>query len=132
MKINTSIHNADYIGATASILCLIHCLATPLIFVAKASAVAKCADAPLWWRSIDFIFIVVSFIAIYFAAKHSTKNWLKISFWLSWSVLLIAILNDTFHIVPLSAIFIYVPALLIVVLHFYNLKYCKCAHAKTV
>ncbi|EDP70178.1 hypothetical protein FBALC1_11612 [Flavobacteriales bacterium ALC-1] len=119
--------NTDILGAGASTLCLIHCAATPFLFVAKACSVTCCSDTPAWWQTVDYFFIVVSFTAIYFTTKHATKNWLRLALWSSWTLLLFAIVNETFQVILLSELFIYVPAIAIVVLHLYNLKYCKCA-----
>lgn len=118
---------ADTIGAISGSLCLIHCMGTPFLFMAKASSAACCTDTPIWWQFIDYFFIVVSFIAIYFTTKTTTKTWLQIALWGSWMLLLLAILNETFEITLQSEAFIYIPALAIIGLHFYNLKYCKCS-----
>jgi len=114
----------DAVGIAASTLCLIHCIATPFIFLAKACSTTCCADAPVWWQFIDYMFIVISFMAIYFATKKSRKNWMKIALWGAWIVLLFSILNETFKANLLFAEFIYFPAISIVILHFYNQKYC--------
>ena len=53
----------DYIGASASFLCFLHCLTTPLFLVASCTNVC-CSGTPIWWQSVDYIFIVVSFIVI--------------------------------------------------------------------
>ena len=45
---------ADTVGAAASFLCMIHCVATPFLFVAQACASTCCSAAPTWWRAIDF------------------------------------------------------------------------------
>ena len=118
----------DRVGIISSILCMIHCIGTPFLFIAKACSTSCCSDAPLWWQIIDYLFLVISFIAIYSVSKKSTLRWLKLSFWISWFVLLITILNHTFQIVNLHSNSIYVPGLLIVVLHFYNLQFCKCSN----
>tara|TARA_B100000674_G_C37065802_1_gene569349 strand:- start:6 stop:419 length:414 start_codon:yes stop_codon:yes gene_type:complete len=116
----------DSIGIIASTLCAIHCIATPFIFIAKACTSICCANAPTWWVMIDYIFLFISFLAIFFISKNLTVEWLKISFWLSWIVLLFTILNHSFDILYLPQNFIYIPSFLIIVLHFYNLKFCKC------
>ena len=117
--------NPDLVGATAGALCFVHCIATPFLFIAKASSDVSCADAPIWWKAVDYLFIVVSFAAIYFATKNSDKNWIKVALWVSWVLLLLAILSETFAhgLVPESVI--YLPALAIIGFHFYNHKYCK-------
>ncbi len=117
----------DTIGIVASVLCMIHCIATPFLFIAKACTAACCADAPVWWQTIDYIFIVISFVAIFFATKNTTKKWISIALWSSWTLLLLSILNERLQTGLLPELFIYLPALAIVGLHFYNLKYCRCS-----
>jgi hypothetical protein len=118
---------ADYIGMLAGSMCLIHCLATPFLFIAKACVNPSCCDAPLWWRFVDFMFIIVSFVAIFYATQNSTKQWVVVALWVSWAVLLAVILNEAYEVIHLPEVFVYVPALVIVVLHFYNNRYCKCS-----
>lgn len=119
--------NPDKLGIIASALCLVHCMATPVLFLAKACSTTCCADAPIWWQFIDYMFIVISFIAIYFATQNSSKSWLQMALWGSWAVLLVTILSETVNLNLLPAHFVYFPALSIVVLHFYNQRYCSCS-----
>ena len=116
----------DSIGIIASTLCLIHCVATPFIFIAKACTATCCSDAPTWWIMIDYLFLIISFLAIFFISKNLNIKWLKISFWLSWFVLLFTILNHSVNIIHLPKNFIYIPSFAIIILHFYNLQFCKC------
>ena len=116
----------DRIGIIASSLCMIHCIITPFIFVAKACTEICCAETPLWWQIIDYLFLIISFTAIYFITKNNKSIWFKILFWLPWVVLFLTLLNHTFVLIQIPKNFIYIPALSIVVLHLYNLKYCKC------
>ena len=113
--------NSDIIGASASGLCLIHCMATPFVFAAKAYTITSCSDAPIWWQAIDYIFIVISFMAIWFATKNSSVTWIKVTLWISWILLLITILSGSLEIGLFPKSFSYVPALAIIVFHFYNL-----------
>ena len=117
----------DNVGIIASTLCAIHCIATPFLFIAKAcSAAACCADTPIWWQLIDYLFLGVSFLAIFFISKNLTIKWLKLSFWVSWILLLFSILDHSFNFLYLPKNFIYIPSFLIIALHFYNVKFCKC------
>ena len=116
----------DSVGIIASTLCMIHCIGTPFIFIAKACSTTCCAEAPLWWVVIDYIFLFISFIAIYFINKDLKKGWLKNAFWISWFILLFTILNQSLQIIDIPKNFIYIPAISIIVLHFYNLQFCKC------
>ncbi|CAM1341316.1 MerC domain-containing protein [Tenacibaculum amylolyticum] len=120
---------SDLAGILASSLCLVHCIFTPFLFVAQTQ-MACCEAVPGWWGSIDYLFLAISFFAIYKSTKTTTKNWVKISFWLSWTALSIIIVNEHFgwfHLVEES---IYVPALALIFLHFYNIKYCQCSGEK--
>ncbi|MEO1032504.1 MAG: MerC domain-containing protein [Bacteroidota bacterium] len=118
--------NSDIIGAFASSLCLIHCLATPFIFIAHAGTAACCADAPSWWKGIDLLFIGVSFFAVYWSTKNSSKPWMVNALWVSWIGLCLVIGNEKLHLLALPESIIYVPAIALVVLHLYNKKYCQC------
>ncbi len=117
-----SITKPDLIGATSSTLCALHCMATPFIFIAQAGFV----EAPEWYHIIDYFFIVISFAAIYYAAKNSSKDWMRIALWSTWSILLLAILNESLEVIHLPEASVYVPALVIAGLHLYNRKYCQC------
>ena len=125
-SMNTRSFSLDNVGIMAGSLCMIHCIGTPFLFIAKACSVSCCSDAPLWWQLIDYFFLIISFVAIYFITKKTIPNWVKISFWISWLILLLTILNHTFTIVEVPKYFIYIPASAIITLHFYNIRFCKC------
>lgn len=115
------------LGASASGLCLVHCAATPFLFIAQACSVHGCAHTPVWWQSIDYIFLGISFFAIFYATRNSSKNWVKMALWGSWAILLITLLDEALGFGILFESFIYVPAIAIVGLHLYNQRYCQCA-----
>ena len=123
---NARSYSLDNVGIIASSLCMIHCVGTPFLFIAKACSVSCCSEAPLWWQLIDYFFIIISFVAIFFVTKNTIPNWIRIAFWTSWFILLLSILNHTFPIVEAPKNFIYIPASAIIILHFYNLRFCKC------
>ncbi len=129
-SLNFEKSQADKLGIIASTLCLIHCMVTPFLFIAKACTATCCSSTPYWWKMIDYLFLVISFIAIYYAVKKSTKQWLKFALWLSWGILLLTILNESLLVISLPESFIYFPALSIVALHLYNYRYCRCAEDK--
>lgn len=118
----------DYVGAFAGSLCLVHCLATPFIFIAKSCTVTCCSDTPLWWSMIDYVFLIISWFAIYKSTKKSKKNWVKVALWMNWVLLFGVLVNERLEWIPLAKEVIYIPSLLIVILHLYNLKYCQCAN----
>ena len=53
--------NSDTIGALASGLCMIHCVATPFFFIASACTASCCNMAPGWWQGFDYFFLFPNF-----------------------------------------------------------------------
>lgn len=117
----------DTIGSLASSLCLIHCIITPFIFITQACTMSCCADAPIWWQSFDYIFLIISFFAIYKSTQTSNKLEIKIALWLTWIVFFILILNKPMQIFYINNNFTYAAGILLAILHLYNLKYCQCS-----
>ncbi len=116
--------NTDFLGATASTMCMMHCLATPFLFIAKSCTTAACIDAPYWWYWIDFIFLSISFFAVYKTTKTNNYPSINYALWISWSVLFFIILNEYLKLLTIPEITIYFPGISLVILHLYQLKYC--------
>ena len=119
------INKSDSLGALASSLCLLHCVATPFLFVLQPLAVSEEA-APFWWQSLDFVFLVISFLAVYWSAINTSKKWMRNALWTSFIVLALAILNEKFELLHLGEFLTYIPAASLIGLHLYNKKYCQC------
>lgn len=117
----------DYVGALASFLCLLHCAATPFIFVAKVCTNSCCEHTPLWWRLIDYIFLIVSLFAVRYAVRAITKNWIKIGLWTTWTLLLMIVINESIPVVDLPRSSVYYPSFGLIALHLYNQWICKCS-----
>lgn len=120
--------SSDILGAMSSGLCLIHCLATPFIFIAQSCTAASscCDNAPIAWSMIDYFFIAISFFAVRWSTKTTSKNWIKYALWISWVTTFIMILNERMDIFSVPRLGFYIPALALVILHLYNRKYCQC------
>jgi len=116
-------------GALASGLCLIHCIATPFLFLAHAevSTGHHHHESPFWWGLIDIALVIVSFWAVHWAASKSSRQWMKWALRGTWFVLAFIILNEKLELMHLPEEVIYVPALGLIGLHLYNRKYCQCA-----
>ena len=126
MILRERILNPDILGATASTMCLVHCIATPFIFIAQACTAACCSEAPVWWKAVDFVFLVISFAAIHYSTKNNPKRWLKSAMYISWVLLLIAVIMKSFGIGHLPELLGYIPAAAIIGLHIYNLRTNRC------
>lgn len=121
------IAKSDFWGAVASTLCMIHCLVTPVIFIAQACCSAGgCKSSPLWWQGLDYVFLLVAFFAVFYSAKNSSKSWMKPALWSSWGSLFLLIINEQFEWILLPSLFAHIMALFLALLHLYNLKYCQC------
>lgn len=116
----------DHLGMIISGLCLIHCLATPFLFIAKTCSSTCCAETPIWWKTIDVFFLGISFFAVYASTKKSNNRFIQILMWLTWLALSFVILNEYISMVILIEKAIYVPAIILILLHIYNLKFCQC------
>ena len=118
-------NNSDTIGVFTSLVCSIHCFATPILFVAQSGLLSSNIQ-PLWWESINYIFIVLSFIAVYYSAKNTSENIMKPILWVCWLFFVSVILNEMIELTRIPELFSYVSAFSLAFVHVYNLKYCQC------
>lgn len=124
MKI--TLNKPDTFGALASTLCVIHCVATPFLFVVQSCALHGCDATPSWWKNLDFLFLVVSFFAVNQSVKTTSKSFMKPLLWINWSLLCLVLVNEKMHWLSLSEYVTYTFAISLAVIHLYNLKYCQC------
>ena len=128
--LNFSINKSDTIGACASGLCLIHCLATPFLFLATVTTTCSqscCSTAPVWYQWFDYFFLFISFFAVYYSTKTTTSSWVKYGLWISWIAFLLVLLNANYQWIYLSQNFKFLPSFSLIGLHLYNLRFCQCA-----
>ena len=124
--VDSELFKSDALGAIASGLCILHCLATPFFFIASACSLSCCNNAPLWWQWMDYVFLGISFIAIKYATKSSAKDWVVQGLWISWISLSFTILNVKMEWIHLAENIKFIPAFALVGLHMYNMRYCQC------
>ena len=121
----TIIYKSDITGAIASILCLVHCVLTPVFFITYSSSCH--AETPLWWNSIDILFLIISFFAILKSTQTTSSQIIKLIFWVAWIILSIIIINEKLEWIPdVSENYLYFTAIFLAITHMYNLKYCQC------
>ncbi|EAR12961.1 hypothetical protein PI23P_10045 [Polaribacter irgensii 23-P] len=70
-------YKPDSLGAIASTLCLLHCIAAPFIFIVQSCSMVCCDSAPVMWSFIDYFFLVVSFFAVYRSTQTTSSYWIK-------------------------------------------------------
>lgn len=126
-KINNLLtQKSDILGAFFSTLCIIHCTATPFIFVAQTCTASCCESSPDWWQYLDYAFVVISFFAVATSVKNASKKWLIVAFCSSWIAFVLVIINNSLFGYSLPGILKHVPSALLIGLHLYNRKYCGC------
>ncbi len=120
----THIHgNADYFGIAGSVLCIIHCIVTPLLAVSSSLWMKDDLIAGL--HLMNYLFIAVNGIAVYFATRHAHAPWLNRLLWAAFSIFSVSLLleesNELFHYTS------YVGSALLIIAHGLNLYFCRFA-----
>ena len=87
MKI--TIKNPDYLGVISGGLCILHCIATPLLFISNAELAGH--GTPIEWQLLNFAFVALSFLAIRSSAKNSSNSTVKVLFYVFWFILFVTI-----------------------------------------
>ena len=123
MRITKSLSvHPDNFGATFSLLCAAHCFATPLLFITQSHLVT----VPGWWQVLNYIFLTLSFLAVYKSAQNSSSQLIKVLLYVSWSFLAFLLISEEFHLLHLPEPITYFTGFTLAFLHIYNKKYCKC------
>lgn len=124
MKSSLTSHKADYIGITGSVLCLIHCLITPVLLV--TSTLMKDDLLRTSYLSLDYVFIAVNIVAVYSATRHAPTQ-VRTSLWGFLALFALCIvLEDVSEVFEYAA---YVASLGLVGSHLYNIWYCRMRHS---
>ncbi|WP_128548762.1 MerC domain-containing protein [Larkinella soli] len=94
MKADFLDRKADYIGISGSVLCVIHCLITPFLLV-SSSFLADDA-VRVGYLSLDYVFIGVNILAVYFATRHFASPAVRVGLWSFLVLFAVAILLEDF------------------------------------
>ncbi|MFD2037226.1 MerC domain-containing protein [Belliella marina] len=127
-----SAQSADFMGISASVLCLIHCLAFPIlismgfIFNSDEHHHHDHDHAHIHWHWMDFLFVFLAVWAVINAAKSTQSKAIKIALWVAVSIFSVGVL---LHDVYSWMIFVsLVASISLVIIHIINWKYhrnCK-------
>ncbi|SHE77662.1 MerC domain-containing protein [Chryseobacterium takakiae] len=106
----------DYIGISAAVLCLVHCILFPLLIIVPLGI----SHNPL----IDLLFLIVGTSVVFRITKKLESRWLKILFWASIGIIAISIGLDLIFHVHSELIFIGAAGLIIAhIINFRNHKH---------
>ena len=125
-KINSSIQNNDIYGIIVCALCVLHCIATPLIFFSVAASNDNNISPPFLWKNLDYLFLAISLFVVYNSAKNTTKPIMKYILGISWLVLFLVISNEKIDVFHISELVTYIASINLAVIHLYNYRYCRC------
>ncbi|MRS59986.1 MerC domain-containing protein [Larkinella terrae] len=125
MKLEVLNRKADYIGISGSVLCIIHCMITPILLV--SSSFLTNDTVRFGYLSLDYVFIGVNIVAVYFATRHFTTPAIKAGLWFFLSVFAVAILleevSETFEYLGYAA------SLGLVLTHLINIRFHRLRHS---
>ncbi|ODS77685.1 MAG: hypothetical protein ABS46_17880 [Cytophagaceae bacterium SCN 52-12] len=116
--------NADYVGITGSVLCIIHCIVTPVLAV-SSSLLFK--DTLLeGMRLLGYLFILINGVAVYYATRHSHSPRLSQFLWVAFGIFSASIVleevSEVFHYTG------YAGSFLLIAGHSLNLYLCRREH----
>ncbi|QJW91017.1 MerC domain-containing protein [Spirosoma taeanense] len=125
MKTDFLSRKADYIGITGSVLCILHCLITPVLLM--TTALFQDEKWRLGYLSLDYIFIGINIVAVYFATRHQASPVIKKALWGFLSLFTIALLLE--DSAPLFEYMAYAASAGLVLTHLVNIRQHRLSHA---
>jgi hypothetical protein len=126
MKAHFFSQKADYIGITGSVLCLIHCIATPFLLL-TSSVLRENNTIQAGFLSLDYVFIGVNIVAVYFATRHQTIPAIRMALWCFLVLFTVALLLEDRS--PVFEYLGYAASLGLVTTHLANIRYCRTRHS---
>lgn len=123
---NSKTLKSDKLGIIASFICLVHCIATPFLFMAKVYSNKLVETTSLLWSSLDYVFLIIALYAVVQSVRLSGNKIISYGLSISWLLLLLVILNEKFGWFLLAEEMIYLPTIGLIAFHIYNRRYCAC------
>lgn len=120
-----SSQSADMLGISASVLCMIHCLAFP-VMISLGYLVNFSDDhdhSHEHWHWMDYFFVILAVWAVYNAAKNTHSMRIKIALWIAVFIFSIAILLHELN--PYMIVISIAASLILLIIHIINWKYHK-------
>lgn len=126
MKTDFLSRKADYIGITGSVLCLVHCLVTPLLLM--TTTLMHDEHLRIGFLSLDYIFIGVNIVAVYFATKSNGSPVIRRALWSFLALFTVAILLEDVH--RAFQLITYIASAGLVLTHLVNIRQHRLQHAR--
>jgi len=117
---------SDTLGILTCALCIVHCFSTPFFIILSYNYLqTEHLTSVIWFKNLDYFFLVISFILVFFSSKTTSKSLMKFLFWLSWSLFFISIVNEKIELLMIPELMTYMTSILLAGIHLLNFKYCK-------
>lgn len=119
----------DYLGIASSGICLVHCLATPIIMAVQGYykvnlSLTHGKGIPYW----DYLFLSTCFLAVYFTTKEAISQKIIIAFWSFFILFAIAILfEEDFKYLDILG---YISSIGLIITHLLNILNCRKCQTK--
>ncbi|MFN6943616.1 MAG: MerC domain-containing protein [Cytophagaceae bacterium] len=116
-KINI-VRGYDQLGIVSAILCLIHCALLPVFLAGNTLFFKVFSDND----NLDYIFLILSCLAVFFAARHARKKYLSVLLVVVFLLFLVSVLlseNEVFEYVSWGS------SALLAMLHLLNMRHQK-------
>lgn len=112
-----SLIKSDLIGISASIACIIHCLAAPILvslgYFFNITLVGQ-------WHMLDYFFIGMAVVAVYLSAKNTPSLIFKSLFWIFVSIFSASImLHEKYEGLEILTL---MSSIVLIFLHFFRLR----------
>ena len=128
---------SDLFGMFASGLCAVHCAATPFFFAARplldnaatCSQSGCCSNAPWQWAMLDYLFLFISLVAVWYSAKHTTNQLVKFLLWAAWGCFALGLFLEG-GAFEFSKWIMYTGSAGLVATHIVNYRYCRTCRAQ--
>ena len=120
MQIKGLQKHSDILGMVSAGLCLIHCIALPVFLLSSTFSAGLITDE---WHWLDYIFVGLAVLAVYFSAKRTPSPYIRTGMWFSVVIFGVALLS---HEISEYAQYISMGAsMVLMLLHFINIRDCK-------
>ncbi len=125
---------SDIFGVFISGLCAIHCTLMPVFFAAKplleSSNITHQNESELW-ESLDYIFLILSLVAVWYSSIHSFQKFIKWFLWLSWLVFSVGLMSEHYDF-SYGIWLMYIGSFCLIIGHSINYRYCKKCEIKNI
>lgn len=116
--LSSRMNRSDLLGIASAALCTVHCLAAPLVLLLFATSE--------FWHALSYVFLAISFVAVYFATKHTHSKQISLLIWGSFTLLAISLILE--HQIHAMHYVGYAASAGLIFGHVQNIKQCKVAH----